>query len=259
MVGQTSAATKKAKEPASVIVSAKPAKQPSERGQTPPNRPVKKSSVPVVMDRQQEAIQKQAKPVSAERKSASPKSPVPAAPEHQPAAIQKQAKPVSAERKPASPKSSVSTATERQPEAIQKQAKPVSAERKPTSPKGPVPAVTERQPETSQKQAEPVPTELKPASPKSPRGMKVHKKETLKAVVEPRTDLMYHGMLESPQRYDPRRNHHVGAGVPDPQNPELTLDHFQELDHNQDGSIDPVERVFGRLDMDRDFHDRRPR
>jgi hypothetical protein len=89
--------------------------------------------------------------------------------------------------------------------------------------------------------------------------MKVHKKEAPKAVVEPKTDLMYHGMLESPQRYDPRRNHHIGAGVPDPQNPELTLDHFQELDHNQDGSIDPVERVFSRLDMDRDFHDRRPR
>lgn len=165
-VGQTSAATKKAKEPAPVVVSAKPPKQPSERGQTPPNRPVKKSSVPAVMERQSEAIQKQ---------------------------------------------------------------------------------------------AEPVPTELKPASPKSPRSVRVHKKVAPKAVLQPRIDLMYHGMLESPQRYDPRRNYHVGAGVPDPHNPELTLDHFQELDHNQDGSIDPVERVFGRLDMDRDLHDRRPR
>ena len=89
--------------------------------------------------------------------------------------------------------------------------------------------------------------------------MKVHKKEVPKAVVEPSIDLMYHGMLESPQRYDPRRNHRVGAGVPDPHNPELTHDHFQELDRNQDGSIDPVERVFGRLDMDRDLYDRRPR
>jgi hypothetical protein len=110
-----------------------------------------------------------------------------------------------------------------------------------------------------QKQAEPVPTELKSTSPKSPRRMKVHRRRVPKAVVQPRTDLMYHGMLESPQRYDPRRNHHVGAGVPDPHNPELTHDHFKELDRNQDGSIDPVERVFGRLDMDRDFHDRRPR
>ncbi len=196
-VGQTSAATKKTKEQAPVVVTAKPPKQPSEQGQTPPNRPVKKSSVPAVM--------------------------------------------------------------ERQPEAIQKQVKPVPADRKPTSTKSPIPAATVYQPEAIQKQTEPVPTELKLASPKSPRRMRVHNKNAPKAVVQPRTDLMYHGMLESPQRYDPRRNHHVGAGVPDPHNPELTLDHFQELDHNQDGSIDPVERVFGRLDMDRDFHDRRPR
>jgi hypothetical protein len=136
---------------------------------------------------------------------------------------------------------------------------PAPAERKSKSPKSPIPVATERQPEAIQKQTEPVPTEFKPASLKSLRGVKVHKKVVPKAVLEPRTDLMYHGMLESPQRYDPRRNHHVGAGVPDPHNPELTLDHFQELDHNQDGSIDPVERVFSRLDMDRDFHDRRPR
>jgi hypothetical protein len=87
--------------------------------------------------------------------------------------------------------------------------------------------------------------------------MKVHKKEAPKAVVQPRTDLMYHGMLETPQRYDPRRNQ-LGAGVPDPHTHELTHDHFQELDRNQDGMIDPVERTFGRPDMDRDLHDRRP-
>jgi hypothetical protein len=124
--------------------------------------------------------------------------------------------------------------------------------------KSPRLAATERQPEAIQKQAKPVPTELKPTSPKSPRRLKVHRKRAPKAVVQPRTDLMYHGMLESPQRYDPRRNH-LGAGVPDPHTPELTYDHFQELDRNQDGTIDPVERVFGRLDMDRDLHDRQPR
>jgi hypothetical protein len=122
----------------------------------------------------------------------------------------------------------------------------------------PVSVATERQPEAIQKQAKPVPAELKSTSPKSPRRMKVHKRRAPKAVVQPRTDLMYHGMLESPQRYDPRRNH-LGAGVPDPHNPELTHDHFQELDRNQDGTIDPVERTFGRPDMDRDLHDRRPR
>jgi hypothetical protein len=69
---------------------------------------------------------------------------------------------------------------------------------------------------------------------------------------------MYHGMLESSQRYNPRRDH-LGARIPDPHNPELTHDHFQELDRNQDGTIDPVERTFGRPDMDRDLYDRRPR
>lgn len=125
--------------------------------------------------------------------------------------------------------------------------------------KSPIPTATERLPEAIQKQAKPTPTERKPASPKSPRRMKVYKKEAPKAVAQSRTDLMYHGMLESPQRYDPRRNHRVGAGVPDPHNPELTHDHFQELDRNQDGSIDPIERAFSRLDMDRDLYDRRPR
>jgi hypothetical protein len=195
-VGQTIAATKKAKELAPVVVAAKPPKQPSEQGQTPPIQRAKKSPIPAAPDRQPEAIQKQAKPAPTGLKPVSPKSPIPAA--------------------------------ERQPEAIQKQAKPA-------------------------------PVELKLTNPRSLRRMKVHKKEAPKAVVQPRTDLMYHGMLESPQRYDPRRNHHVGAGVPDPHNPELTQDQFQELDRNQDGSIDPVERVFGRLDMDRDLHDRQPR
>ena len=124
--------------------------------------------------------------------------------------------------------------------------------------KSSVSAATDRQPDAIQKQAKPVPAELKPLNPRSLRRMKVHRKGVPKAVVEPRTDLMYHGMLENPQRYDPRRNH-LGAGVPDLHNPELTHDHFQELDRNQDGTIDPVERTFGRPDMDRDLYDRRPR
>jgi hypothetical protein len=124
--------------------------------------------------------------------------------------------------------------------------------------KSPIPAVAESQPEAIQKQAKLVPAEVKPTNPRSSRHMKVNRKKVPKAVVQPRTDLMYHGMLESPQRYDPRRNH-LGAGVPDPHNPELAHDHFQELDRNQDGQIDPVERTFGRPDMDRDLHDRRPR
>jgi hypothetical protein len=37
---------------------------------------------------------------------------------------------------------------------------------------------------------------------------------------------------------------------------DLTFDHFQELDRNQDGVIDPVERAFGRIDMDQDLRSR---
>ncbi len=118
--------------------------------------------------------------------------------------------------------------------------------------------VPEQQPEVLQGQAKQTPTESKTTGRKGHRQLKISKKIPPKAVVQPRTDLMYHGMLESPQRYDPRRNH-LGAGVPDPHTPELTHDHFQELDRNQDGTIDPVERTFGRLDMDRDLHDRQPR
>jgi hypothetical protein len=129
------------------------------------------------------------------------------------------------------------------------------------APKGPSSVVTEPHPEAIRKRAKPIPAEVKPVNPlssKSHRHMKVHRMKAPKAIVQPRTDLMHHGMLESPQRYDPRRSH-LGTGVPDPHNPELTHDHFRELDRNQDGSIDPVERTFGRLDMERDLHNRRPR
>ena len=118
--------------------------------------------------------------------------------------------------------------------------------------------VPEQQPEVLQGKAKQTSTESKTTGRKDHRQVKINKKIPPKAVVQPRTDLMYHGMLESPQRYDPRRNH-IGAGVPDPHTPELTHDHFQELDRNQDGTIDPVERAFGRLDMDRDLQDRQPR
>lgn len=85
--------------------------------------------------------------------------------------------------------------------------------------------------------------------------MKAHTTPTPKAVVQPRTDLMHYGILEDSQRYDPRPRAD-SAGVPSPQTLDLTHDHFQELDRNQDGKIDPVERAFGRIDMDRDLHTR---
>jgi len=92
-------------------------------------------------------------------------------------------------------------------------------------------------------------------TPNSHRAIKAHKKALPKAVMQPRTDLMHYGVLENAQRYDPRPNPH-SAGVLNPQTPDLTHDHFQELDHNKDGRIDPVERAFGRIDMDRDLHTR---
>jgi hypothetical protein len=124
--------------------------------------------------------------------------------------------------------------------------------------KNPVSTVMERQLDDIQKQAKSVRTAFKPKRSKHSRRMNIHKKEPSKVVVQPRTDLMYYGMLESPQRYDPRRNHLSGS-VPNPDILELTYDHFQELDRNQDGAIDPVERAFGRPDMDRDLYARRPR
>ena len=71
------------------------------------------------------------------------------------------------------------------------------------------------------------------------------------AIVQPKPNLSYHGMLEQPQRYDPSRDRRAGR-APNPQADEILYDHFQELDKNHDGMIDPFERAFGRLDMDRD-------
>lgn len=119
------------------------------------------------------------------------------------------------------------------------------------------PAVPERRSEVVQTQAQQAPTESKLLSSKRHRRVKVNKKIAPQAVVQPRADLMYHGLLENTQRYDPRPNSRI-AGVPNPQTPDLAHDHFQELDRNQDGKIDPVERAFGRLDMDRDLHNRQP-
>src|SRR5215475_9951510 len=95
----------------------------------------------------------------------------------------------------------------------------------------------------------------KPLSKANRHAINVQKKDVPKAAVQPRTDLTYYGVLEDSQRYDPRPNSRM-AGVPSPQTSDLTHDHFQELDRNQDGKIDPVERAFGRIDMDRDLHNR---
>jgi len=84
---------------------------------------------------------------------------------------------------------------------------------------------------------------------------KIGKKAKAQAAIRRRADLTYHGILEDPSRYNPGQNRQTG-GAPDPQTTELTHDHFQELDRNRDGKLDPVERAFGRLDMDRDLSTR---
>ncbi|MGE5710962.1 MAG: EF-hand domain-containing protein [Nitrospira sp.] len=117
--------------------------------------------------------------------------------------------------------------------------------------------ITERRSDAIQGATTQVSSEPKPTTLKAHRPLKVHKKVVAKAVVQPRTDLMYHGMLEDRRRYDPRLNTRTD-GVPSPQTPELVYDHFQELDRNQDGKIDPAERALGRLDIDRDLHSRQP-
>lgn len=90
---------------------------------------------------------------------------------------------------------------------------------------------------------------------KASRHRKAGKKWHPPAVVEPKPDLSYHGIFEQPQRYDPSRDRRTGR-APNPQAGELQHDHFQELDKNHDGMIDPFERAFGRLDMDRDVSNR---
>lgn len=90
---------------------------------------------------------------------------------------------------------------------------------------------------------------------KTRRPLKASRKTAVKAVVQPRTDLSPYGMLEDSQRYDPSPRA-VSAGVPNPQRLDLAHDHFQELDRNQDGKVDPVERAVGRIDIDRDLYTR---
>lgn len=66
-------------------------------------------------------------------------------------------------------------------------------------------------------------------------------------------DLSYHGILHRPQRYDPSQGRRRSAGVRHPQTGDVVHDHFEELDKNRDGLIDPIERTRGRLDIERDM------
>lgn len=94
-------------------------------------------------------------------------------------------------------------------------------------------------------------TSLDRAHRKTARHRKAGKKRRPPAIIQPKPDLSFHGMFEQPQRYDPSRDRQTGR-APNPLAGELQHEHFQELDKNYDGMIDPFERAFGRLDMDRD-------
>jgi hypothetical protein len=91
---------------------------------------------------------------------------------------------------------------------------------------------------------------------KGRRHSRTHKKLTPRAAVQAKPDLSYLGLLRQPQRYDPGRDQRTG-GAPNPQVGDLLHEHFQELDKNRDGMIDPLERARGRLDIDRDLSNRR--
>lgn len=84
---------------------------------------------------------------------------------------------------------------------------------------------------------------------------KTKKKLRPLAAVQPKPGLSYHGMLEQPRRYDPGHTRRNGA-VPNPLAGDVLHDHFEELDKNRDGMIDPFERALGRLDIERDLTNR---
>jgi hypothetical protein len=69
-------------------------------------------------------------------------------------------------------------------------------------------------------------------------------------------NLSYHGLVEESGRYNPSPVRRKG-GIPNPEAEAVRHDHFQELDRNHDGLLDPFERVSGRLDIDRDLPNRR--
>ncbi len=87
------------------------------------------------------------------------------------------------------------------------------------------------------------------------RRKQIAKNPPLLEPIQLKPDLYYHGILEQLQRYSLNRDQRKGA-VPIPQAGELDYDHFQELDKNRDGVIDPLERASARLDIDWDLANR---
>jgi hypothetical protein len=95
-------------------------------------------------------------------------------------------------------------------------------------------------------------TKNKKLSDRQPRkALRGRKPMPAERVPEPMPGLAHHGVLKGPHRY------HLNQGdrrsiVVTPYPGNLVHDHFLELDKNQDGVIDPLERAVGRLDLERD-------
>ncbi len=120
---------------------------------------------------------------------------------------------------------------------------------KPTKRSKPATTKSPRQSAAKQRQRENVPS-AQPAVRSRKSGHRA-KRNKRPAVVEPTEDHSYLGVVRRPYRYNPHSAGHMGvpAAV---HSRDLIHDHFQELDKNRDGVIDPMEHAAGRLDMDRD-------
>jgi hypothetical protein len=97
---------------------------------------------------------------------------------------------------------------------------------------------------------------------KKPEGHRVrqvprHQKQAIKkqmpeVMAEPRPDVFSYGLLKHSRRY--HMDQAISKdGLRNPHTDDLLHDHFQELDRNHDGVIDPVEQVTGRLDIEKDM------
>jgi hypothetical protein len=87
---------------------------------------------------------------------------------------------------------------------------------------------------------------------RAPRHHQASKKQMPEVMAEPKPDVFSNGLLKHPRRYHPDQA--TGKdGLRNPHTDDLLHDHFQELDRNRDGVIDPVEQVTGRLDIEKDM------
>lgn len=135
----------------------------------------------------------------------------------------------------------------------QKEGKPLSGQPTRAEQLAPARPIHERETVIRRNEVERPPTVISQGR----KGQKmVRKRFRPPSAVLPKPDLSYHGLLEQSGRYNPSPVRRKG-GIPNPEAEEVRHDHFQELDRNRDGLIDPFERVSGRLDIDRDLASRR--